>query len=66
MSPEWIIGEERTYPDHRQNDTDGTKNRLGRRRARDLLREIHCLDGGIQQGEGVVLTFRSLGLWIHS
>ena len=53
------------YPDHRQKDTDGAENSLGWGWARDLLDEIRDFYDRIQQGEGVVLTFLLLGLWIH-
>ena len=60
-----IGGAGETYPDHRQKNTDGTKNGLCWCRAGDLLRKVHCLDGHIQQGEGIALTFLSLGIRIH-
>jgi len=47
---EQIVAEEgRTYSDRGKNNTDGAKNNLGRCDARDLLRQIHGLDGRIQQ-----------------
>jgi hypothetical protein len=51
------------HSDHNENSTDGTKNGLGWCRARDLLREIHGLDGHIQQRESTVPS--SLGIFIH-
>ena len=47
---EQIVAEEgRTYSDHGKDNTDRAKNSLGRCDARDLLREIHGLDGRIQR-----------------
>ena len=66
MNPEDIVGEEgHTYLDHRQKGADGAKNGLGWRDARDLLREIHGLDGGVQQREDTIVPFRSLGIRIY-
>ena len=46
---EHIVGEEgETYSDHRQKNTNGAKNGFGGCDARDLLREIHGLDGYVQ------------------
>jgi hypothetical protein len=52
-----------THSDHNEDSTDGTKYGLGWCRARDLLREIHGLDGHVQQRESAVPT--SLGIFIH-
>ena len=39
---------EETYPGHCEENTDGAKNGFGWCDARDLLCEIHGLDGNIQ------------------
>jgi len=54
-----------TYPDHHEEDTDGTKNNLGWGEACDLLREIQAIDGHIQRRDGPVPPLRSLGLGLH-
>ena len=43
-----VIGDEKAYPDHREKDTDGAENCLGRCDTGDLLRKIHGFDGYIQ------------------
>ena len=66
VNPEPITAEWKgAYPDHRQKNADGAKDGLGRRRTRDLFREIHGLDGRIQQGEDVIPTFLSFGILVH-
>ena len=65
MNPADIVGEEgHTYLDHRQG-ADGAENGLGWRDARDLLREIHGLDGGVQQREDTIVPFQLLGIRIQ-
>jgi len=49
MSLDRLIAEEETYPDHCEEDAGGTKNSLGWRDTRDLLREIQAIDGDIQR-----------------
>ena len=58
VNMEYVIGGEgRTYPYHRQKNTDGTKNSLGRCYARDLLCQVHGLDGHVQCREDTIPTF---------
>ena len=59
-----IVGAE-TSSDHREENADGAENRLGWGDARDLLREIHGLDGHVQRGEGAFTPLLSLGPGIH-
>jgi len=54
-----------THSDHREDDTDDTENSLGWHDAREFLRKVQGLNGDIQRGEDVVLTFLSLSLAIH-
>ena len=43
-----VVEEEETHLDHCEEDTGGTKNGLGWRYIRELLREIQSLDGDIE------------------
>ena len=66
MSLEQILGEgEKRYPYHCEKNADRTKNYLGRCHARGILGKIHGLDGHIQHGKGIILTFLSLGVRFH-
>jgi len=66
VNPENLIaGEGETYPDHCEKSANGAKSSFGWCDARDLLREIQDLDGHIQRGEDVVLTFLLLRIVIH-
>ena len=42
-----IAEEEEAYLDHSEKDADGCKDGLGWCDARDLLREIHDIDGRV-------------------
>ena len=46
----WITkaGEGETHSDYCEDDADGAENGLGWRDTRDLLREVHGLDGHVQ------------------
>ena len=57
--------EEETHLEHCEENADGAKNSFGWCNTRDLLREIHGLDGHIQRGETTTPPLRSLGLGIH-
>ena len=61
-----VVEEEEMYPDHCEEDTDGPKNGLCWRYARDLLREIDGVDCHVQRGDNAVSPLRSLGLVFHS
>ena len=55
----------KTYPDHRQDGTDGAKYSIGWRDARDLLREIEGFDGHIQCGDDTVPPLWSFRIRSH-
>jgi len=60
-----VVEEERTYSDHREEDTDGAENGLGGCDAGDLLREIRGFNGYVQCGESPVAALRLLGSGRH-
>jgi len=43
-----VVGDEETYPDHREEDAHGAENCLGWCDTGDLLHKIHGFDGYIQ------------------
>jgi len=60
-----VTESEERYPDHRQEDTDGTKRDLGRCDCRGRLRGIHGHGGFIQRGEDNILAFLLLVIYNH-
>ena len=62
---EHLMVEEESYPDHCEEDTDGSENCIDGCGVRDLLREIESFDGHIQRGESTVPPLLLLGLGIH-
>ena len=60
-----VVGDEGTYPDHREQDADGSKNSLGWCDTGDFLGKIHGFDGNIQRREGPIPALRSLGFGFH-
>ena len=64
MSQGFAIGEEKSYPDFRQKNTDRIKSSFDLCHARVLLREVHGLDDRIQLEENANPLFL-LGIHIH-
>jgi len=60
-----VVEAEETHSERCDEGADGAKNSLGWRDTRDLLCEVHGLDGHIQRGESPVPPVRSLGLGFH-
>jgi hypothetical protein len=53
------------HPDHREDNTKGGENGLGRCDAAEFLGEIRRLDGHIERGKDDFSTFLSLSAGIH-
>ena len=60
-----ITGEKGTHSDHREEDADGSEDRLRWSDTGDLLRQIRGVDGHVQRGDNTAPPLRSLGVGIH-
>ena len=60
-----VAEEERTHPDHGEQDGDGAKGGLRWCDVRDILREIKAVDGHVQRGENPGLVLWLLGFVGH-